>query len=179
MSRQYSEQLDKVDRCQVAVYGALSAGEYYSLIDTRLYLPREWTDNIKRCQQAGVPDKEISHRTKPELAIEILSHQQRIGTRFDWVVADGLYGHDSEFRKSTDALGIKYMYDVHNDDSVYLECPEIFVPKRTAAKGRTPVRLKASTPSYKVLSLAKNLEETSWKEFHIRNTTKGRLKAKI
>lgn len=179
VSRQYSGQLGKVDRCQVAVYGALSAGEYYSLVDTRLYLPREWTDDKKRCKSAGVPESEIKHQTKPGLALDIVKYQKKIGTRFDWVVADGLYGHDSEFRKSTDALSIKYMYDVHNDDSVYLECPEIFVPERTAVKGRTPVRLKASTPSYKVLELAKGLEETSWKEFHIRNTTKGVLKANI
>lgn len=179
VSRQYSGQLGKVDRCQVAVYGALSAGEYYSLVDTRLYLPREWTDDPKRCQIAGVPESEIKHRTKPELALEILKHQKQIGTRFDWAVADGLYGHDSEFRRETEALGIKYMYDIHNDDSVYLECPEIFIPERTAIKGRPPVRLKANTPSYKVLSLAKDLEESSWKEFHIRNTTKGALKANI
>jgi SRSO17 transposase len=179
VSRQYSGQLGKVDRCQVAVYGALSAGEYYNLIDTRLYLPREWTDDKKRCEAAGVPDEEIKHRTKPELALEILGHQKRLGTRFHWAVADGLYGHDSDFRKNTDALGILYMYDVHNDDGVYLERPDIFVPERTSIKGRTPVRRKASTQSYKVLNLAKSLEESSWKEYHIRNTTKGVLKANI
>jgi SRSO17 transposase len=33
VSRQYSGQLGKVDNCQVAVYGALSAGKYCSLVD--------------------------------------------------------------------------------------------------------------------------------------------------
>jgi SRSO17 transposase len=179
VSRQYSGQLGKVDRCQVAVYGALSADEYYNLIDTRLYLPREWADDKKRCEAAGVPNEEIKHRTKPELALEILGHQKRLGTRFHWAVADGLYGHDSDFRKNTDTLGILYMYDVHNDDGVYLERPDIFVPERTSVKGRTPVRRKASTQLYKVLNLAKSLEESSWKEYHIRNTTKGVLKANI
>jgi SRSO17 transposase len=36
VARQYSGQLGKVDNCQVAVYAALSADKYYSLIDTRL-----------------------------------------------------------------------------------------------------------------------------------------------
>lgn len=179
VSRQYSGQLGKVDNCQVAVYGALSAGCHYNLIDTRLYLPREWTDDPGRCRRAGVPVDEIKHRTKPELALEILAYQQKIKTRFHWAVADGLYGHDSDFRKSTDALGILYMYDVHNDDGVYLERPDIFVPGRTSVKGRTPVRLKANTQLYKVLNLAKSLDESSWKEYHIRNTTKGALKANI
>jgi SRSO17 transposase len=179
VSRQYSGQLGKVDNCQVAVYGALSTGEYYNLIDTRLYMPREWTDDRNRCKAAGVPIEEIKHRTKPELALEILRHQKRQGTRFHWAVADGLYGHDSEFRKGTDALGILYMYEVHNDDGVYLEQPEISVPERTSSKGRTPVRLKASTQLHKVLDLAKGLDESSWKEYNIRNTTKGTLKANI
>ena len=77
VSRQYSGQLGKVDNCQVAVYGALSAGEYYSLIDAYLYLPREWTGDKKRCEAAGIPGQ---------------------GTRFHWAVADGLYGHDSKLR---------------------------------------------------------------------------------
>jgi len=179
VNRQYSGQLGKVDNCQVAVYGALSAGEYYNLIDTRLYLPREWTDDKKRCKAAGVPDEEMKHRTKPELALEILRHQKILGTRFHWAVADGLYGHDSDFRKNTDALGILYMYDVHSDDGVYLERPDIFVPERTSNKGRNPVRLKASTQLHKVINLDKGLDESSWKEYSIRNTTKGVLKAKI
>lgn len=179
VGRQYSGQLGKVDNCQVAVYGALSAGEHYNLIDTRLYLPREWTDDPKRCRSAGVPVNEIRYRTKPELALEILRYQKRSGTRFHWAVADGLYGHDGAFRKGTDALGILYMYDIHNDDGVYLECPEIKVPGRSSDRGRTPVRLKANTRSHKVLDLAKNLDESSWKEYHIRNTSKGVLKAHI
>lgn len=179
VSRQYSGQLGKVDSCQVAVYGSLSSGEHYNLIDTRLYLPREWTDDKNRCRAAGVPDEEIKHRTKPELAIEILRHQKLLGTFFHWAVADGLYGHDADFRNSTDELGILYMYDVHNNDGVYLERPDIFVPERTSIKGRTPVRLKASTILHKVLDLAKGLDESSWKEYHIRNTTKGVLKASI
>jgi SRSO17 transposase len=179
VGRQYSGQLGKVENCQVAVYGALSAGEYYNLIDTRLYLSREWTDDPKRCRTAGVPVNEIIHRTKPELALEILEYQKRLGTRFHWAVADGLYGHDTVFRKNTDALGILYMYDIHNDDGVYLECPEIYVPERTSDRGRTPVRLKASTQLHKVLDLARSLDESSWKEYRIRNTTKGVLKANI
>jgi hypothetical protein len=41
------------------------------------------------------------------------------------------------------------------------------------------VWLKASTQLYKVLSLAKSVDESSWKEYHARNTTKGVLKACI
>jgi len=178
-SRQYSGQLGKVDNCQNAVFAALSAADYYSLIDTRLYLPKEWTDDNARCKAAGVPAKEIKLRTKPELALEILKHQKEIGTRFHWSVADGLYGHDSKFRKETDALGVLYMYDVHSDETVYLERPEIKVPERTSKKGIAPFLPKPDKQSYKALELAKAQENGQWKTYNIRNTTKGSLDAEI
>jgi SRSO17 transposase len=178
-SRQYSGQLGKVDNCQNAVFAALSTADYYSLIDTRLYLPKEWTDDQVRCKVAGVPAKEIKLRTKPELALEILKHQKEIGTRFHWSVADGLYGHDSKFRKETDALGVLYMYDVHCDETVYLEHPEIKVPERTSKKGQAPVLPKPDKQSYKALELAKMQACEQWKKYNIRNTTKGVLSAEI
>ena len=42
VARQYSGQVGKVDNCQVAVYAALLADKYCSLIDGKLYLPQEW-----------------------------------------------------------------------------------------------------------------------------------------
>jgi SRSO17 transposase len=179
VSRQYSGQLGKVDNCQVAVYGALSAGEYYSLIDAHLYLPKEWADDKKRCLVADIPAQDICFRTKPELAGEMLAYHKKRGTRFHWAVADGLYGHDSKLREETDALGILYMFDVHSDDRVYLEPPHIYLPEKTSSKGRKPIHLKTDTPSYKVIDLGKELEEGDWKEYHIRNTTKGVLHAHV
>jgi SRSO17 transposase len=177
--RQYSGQLGKIDNCQVAVYGALSAGEYYNLIDARLYLPKEWTGDKKRCQASKVPEKDRQFKTKPELALDMLGYHKRRGTRFHWAVADGLYGHDSKFREGTDALGILYMYDIHNDDHVYLEPPEIYLPEKTSGRGRKPVHLKTDEPSCKVVDLAKGLEQEQWKQYHLRDTTKGILKADI
>lgn len=77
VGRQYSGQLGKVDNCQVAVYAALSAGSHYSLIDTRLFLPKEWTDDNKRCEKAGIPKEHRRYKTKLDLALEMLKYQQK------------------------------------------------------------------------------------------------------
>jgi SRSO17 transposase len=41
VARQWSGRLGKVDNCQVAVFAALAQGPSSTLIDTRLYLPKE------------------------------------------------------------------------------------------------------------------------------------------
>ena len=51
--RQWLGRLGKVDNGQVAVFGALVNGQYVAPVDVRLYLPEEWTDNSKRCENAG------------------------------------------------------------------------------------------------------------------------------
>ncbi len=63
VARQYCGTIGKVDNCQVAVYGALSADKYYGLIDTALYLPEEWTSNEARCKKAGVPPMSPRRKT--------------------------------------------------------------------------------------------------------------------
>ena len=55
-SRQYLGRLGKVDRGQVAVFGVLAKGYFATAIDTRLYLPKEWTDDQQRCASYGAGD---------------------------------------------------------------------------------------------------------------------------
>lgn len=67
VARQYCGQLGKTENCQVAVSLSLATTEGSLPLDYRLYLPREWTDDKRRCQRAGVPD-DIAFATKGELA---------------------------------------------------------------------------------------------------------------
>jgi hypothetical protein len=70
-SRQYLGRLGKVDNGQVAVFGVLAKGRFATAIDTRLYLPKEWTDDAQRCNKAGIPESERLFKTKNQLALEI------------------------------------------------------------------------------------------------------------
>jgi len=60
-----------------------------TLVDERLYLPKEWTSNPARCRRAGIPEAERKHRGKSELALEMVHHQKALGLRYAWVGADG------------------------------------------------------------------------------------------
>jgi SRSO17 transposase len=179
VARQYNGRLGKVDNCQVAVYAALSSGSHYSLVDTRLYLPKEWVCDKARCKAAGIPAKEIKHRTKQELALEMITALHKQGTCFDWVGGDGLYGHDCKLRKAIAALGLLYMLDIHASDTVFLGPPIIAIPEKTGTRGRKPALPKADRAPVRVGELAKQTPAGEWKTYTMRNGAKGPLTADV
>ena len=78
---------------------------------------------------------------------EIIDHQISNGISFDFIGADGYYGNDAEFARAIDSLGYLYMLDVHSDQPIYLERPELIVPQRKSTRGAAPKRLQATTES--------------------------------
>ena len=55
IARQWCGRLGKVESCQVAVYMAYVSRKDQALVNTRLYLPKEWTKDRNRRNVAGVP----------------------------------------------------------------------------------------------------------------------------
>ena len=69
VKHQYCGQLGKQANCQVAVSLSI-ANQHASLpVAYQLYLPKDWAEDEARRRKAGVP-KEISFKTKPEIALE-------------------------------------------------------------------------------------------------------------
>ena len=58
VARQYIGNVGKVCNSQNGVYAGLSRGDKISLVGARLYLPKEWTTDKKRCEEAGIPQEE-------------------------------------------------------------------------------------------------------------------------
>lgn len=179
VARQYCGTIGKVDNCQVAVYGALSVDKYYGLIDTALYLPEEWTSNEVRCKKAGVPPLPQGEtrvcKTKVELALDIVRHQKELGTWFHYVAADGLYGNSYYFQQELDKMGILFVLDIHSDQHIYTQPPEIAIPEKTTTAGRNPSRYKAIGNVIEVREFAKNIAKEAWEKIRLRQTGKGDL----
>ena len=155
----------------------LSNGDFASMVDSRLFLPKDWCNNPERCEKAGIPEQERFFKTKLDIAWEIIQHQLELGTSFDFVGADGYCGNDVIFASKIEKAGLLYMVDIHSDQTVFLEKPELYLPERRSARGRAPKRLKASTESIKVSEYCKELVFTQWQEIKVRNTAKGTLQA--
>jgi len=172
---QYCGNVGKTANSQVGVMACLSNGDYASMVDARLYLPQDWCSDPIRCQEAGIPEENRTFKTKIEIAYDILLHQLELRTVFDFVGADGYYGNDINFGSMINRLGITYMLDIHSDQPVYLEKPDLILPQRKSNRGREPKRLKATTQSIKVSEYCQRLNANQWQKIKVRNTAKGTL----
>jgi SRSO17 transposase len=97
VARQWCGRLGKVDNCQVGVYLAYVSRKEHALVDCRLYLPREWTGDRKRLNEAGVPG-DVRFRTRHQLALDMLDeHGSLLPHR--WAAGDDEMGRSSWFRR--------------------------------------------------------------------------------
>lgn len=179
VARQYNGRLGKVDNCQSGVFALLSHGDRGVLVEQRLYLPGCWVSDPARCDGVGVPKAHQVHRTKPQLALEMVRHQRRQGIRFAWVGADGEFGHDSAFLRALEDDGETFAIDVHSDQRVYLEDPRPQVPPRQGARGKAPTRRQAQVEPIEVRQWKRDQPESAWRTVELRDSTKGRLRVQV
>ena len=179
VARQWNGRLGKVDNCQVGVYAALSRGSQSTLIDTRLYLPSAWVKDKARCVAADVPNHARRVKSKPELALEMVRYNRRLGVRFSWVGMDGLYGKDPALLRSLESDGETFMADVHKDQYMYLEDPRPVVPAYTPGRGRKRTKLVAQSEKVRVDEWTKAQPATAWIRLTLRDSTKGELRVEV
>jgi SRSO17 transposase len=89
VKRQYCGRLGKVENCQVAVFLGYSKGPCRSLLDMRLYVPPDWTNDPVRRSKCGIPE-DLEFKTKSELGLEMILNARKNGMPFGWVGMDGM-----------------------------------------------------------------------------------------
>ncbi len=178
VARQWNGRLGKVENSQVGVFAALVNEGNVGLVDTRLYLPTEWTDDPARCAKANIPVSERSFKTKPELALEMVRHARQCGIEFEWVGADALYGNTPSFLAALDQYGELFVVDVHKDQRVFLENPEPYLPA-ASAKGRKPTRYLVDAHSIEVRDIVDGSKKRDWKKKTLRSSSTGHLQVEI
>jgi len=72
------------------------------LLDRELYLPKSWTQDPARCQEADVPAA-VGFATKPELAARMLWRTLDGGVKAAWVTGDTVYGSHRPLRAGLEA----------------------------------------------------------------------------
>jgi SRSO17 transposase len=179
VSRQWLGRLGKVDNGQVAVYGALANDQYVAPVDVRLYLPREWANDPKLCERAGVAENERIFRKKTELALEIVRHAREKGLCYGWVGADAGYGKGPKFCFALDDMGETFMVDLHSDFQVYQEDPKPYLPDKVKKAGRPFTKCQTDQKGVEVKALLDSLPAKRWKTVTLRKTTRGVLNVRI
>ena len=181
VARQYCGRLGKVDNCQVGVFLGYVNGRNRTLIDERLYLPKEWAKDLFRRREAGVPD-EVTFKNKAQLAKEMILHARDNGVPFGWVGMDSAYGDLPWLRNDLDAEGITYIADIHRDTWVWLKLPIIGVPERKSRHGRRPTKtvvLDGEPTAVLVEDIAKQIPSSQWIRVFVRDTERGELWTQI
>jgi SRSO17 transposase len=88
-------------------------------IDFALYLPKSWTDDPARRQEARIPE-EVTFKTKPELALDLIARALDDEIPGDIVLVDSAYGDSSDFRNGVRVFGLDYGVAIHAPTKVWL-----------------------------------------------------------
>jgi SRSO17 transposase len=165
VARQWCGRNGKVDNCQVGVFMAYVSRKGHTLVNTRLYLPKEWTKDRARCKQAGVP-RGIKFRTRHQLALEMLDE---CGNRLPhgWIAGDDEMGRSSKFRRGLQARTERYLLAVPSNTLIRdLDVP----PPEYSGRGRHPM-----SPFLRLDRWRSALPEDAWTRIEVRDGEKGPL----
>ena len=169
VARQWCGRLGKLENCQVAMYLGYVSSREHALVDTRLYLPKAWTNDSQRLRQAGVPPG-TKYRTRHELALELLE-QHGAALPHGWIAGDDEMGRPSWFRRRLRELHEQYLLAVPSNTSV--RDLEVEPPIGTGS-GRPPKR-----PWQSVSQWAAAQPANAWTRLDVRDAAKGPLVVEI
>lgn len=158
VSRQYLGCIGKTDNGQIAVAAGLSQSEYYTPIDMRLFMPKEWESDTVRRLRCNIPEKE-KYQSKPEIAKKIIEHAVDKGIKFDYVNFDALYGSASCLLEYLVDRQLDFIGDIRSDQLIYFN---------------SDLNEKCRVDKY-----IANLSEVDFQKINIRKSTKGTLSAKF
>jgi SRSO17 transposase len=111
VARQYSGTAGRIENCQVGVFLAYATPAGRTFLDRELYLPRTWIEDRGRCAEAGI-GADAEFRTKPELALTMLTRALDAGVPAGWVTADEIYGQNAGLRLALEERGMPYVLAV-------------------------------------------------------------------
>lgn len=109
-----------------------------------------------------MPNQARRVKSKPDLALEMVRYNRRLGVRFSWVGMDGLYGKDPALLRSLESDGEIFMADVHKDQHMYLEDPRPVVPASSPSRGRKRKRRVAQSEKMRIDKWTKAQPASAW-----------------
>jgi SRSO17 transposase len=164
VQRQYCGATGKVDNCVVTVHLGYAAGDFHCLLDSDLYLPREWDADRSRCREAGLPDT-VGYQPKWQIALGLYDRAVANGVRFAWLTFDEGYGGKPGLLRGLRARGQRFVAEVPCTFSGWLELPALTDAGRWhGAAARSVEQLLASDP---------RLREQAWVAYRVKEGHKG------
>jgi SRSO17 transposase len=181
VKRQWCGRTGKLDNCVVAVHTGYVVGDFQCLLDSDVYLPKEWAEDLPRRRAAHIPD-DVTFRTKPEIALDQIRRSLDNGIRVAAWTCDELYGRDGAFLSGLDALGQNYVAEVPSDFHGWIRAPRVLLRptpwelRQPGGHRRFPRLAVTAAPPSEVRHLATKssvFRGQKWQPFHIKDSQKG------
>lgn len=183
VQRQWCGNTGKKDNCVVMVHLGYTAGDFQCLLDSELYLPQDWAQDLERRARAGIPETMI-YRKKTAIALAQIAHALGNGIRVCAWTFDSWYGRSGEFLDGLEALGQNYVGEVPCDFTGWLRSPAILVQPTAAQvrqRGRKmlfPRLARRNQPAGEVQNLVTYspiFRKQKWQRFRVKEGEKGPL----
>jgi SRSO17 transposase len=171
VAQQYAGVLGKTANCQALVSLTLARGEVPVPMALRLYLPKTWCQDRRRCDKAGVPADCRGFRSKGAIALEEIDRLRAAGVRFGCALADSGYGRSAAFRRALAARAPLWAVGIPKTQKVYSAAVKLGWPA-AQGKGR---RRRHGVPNEQPVTAAAALKRVPWRPIQWRQGTKGPL----
>ena len=125
VQRQYTGTVGRVENAQVSVHLSYGSGKGRTLIDSELYLGRNWAgttaEHERRCAEQGIPPERASAvATKPELARRLLERALAASVPFTYFLADEAYGQCRALRAWLEEHQVRYVLAIPKNEVLAL-----------------------------------------------------------
>jgi SRSO17 transposase len=169
VQRQWCGRLGKIDNCQVGVYLAYVSAEEHALVNTRLYLPREWAQDKVRRKKCHVP-RAVKFKTRHELCLDMLDEVGHL-LPHGWIAGDDEMGRSSSFRRELRSRNERYLLAVPSNTLIRDLEAALPEQERPGAPRKAPFvradKWRASLP------------ESAWTRIEVRDGEKGPLVVEV
>jgi SRSO17 transposase len=158
VARQWCGRLGKVENCQVGVFLAYVGARGQTLVDRRLYLPKEWAADRDRRAQAHVPEA-VRFQESWRIGLALLDRAAP-QLPFGWVAGDDEFGRCSAFRAALRLRRLRYVLDVPCDTLI-------------RDLGEAPAPGRRRPPWRRVDEWAQALPPARWRKVRLADGAKG------
>jgi SRSO17 transposase len=164
VARQWCGRLGKIENCQTGVFLGYVTNLGHTLVDERLYLPKEWAKDRARRAMCHIP-RGIRFKTAHELSLELLE-ARREQLPHGWINGDDAFGSVPWFRAELRGMGERYLLEIPGSLTV---CAAEDPPK--TGKGGRPRK----APFIRASRWKDGVGADAWVRIHIRDGVKGPL----
>lgn len=119
VARHYSGTAGRIENCQIGVFLGYASPKGHALIDRRLYLPKDWIEDVERRKTASIPD-EVTFATKPKIGIAMLAAALNAGVPCAWVLGDSVYGSDRSLRVMLESHDKPYVLSIRGNERLMM-----------------------------------------------------------